>query len=627
MDKAKLTEIIKAAQTGDNTALETLYREYVKSVYYLSLKLLKNKEDAEDITQEVFIYVYQKIGELQTPEAFTVWLGRITTNKATDFLRKKRRLIEVDVGDEELAESEFFEESDPLLIPEKYVDNAETARMIVDIIDNLPLPQRLCIYYYYYEHLTVAQIAENLETNENTVKTRLSAARAKIRKELERLNEDEGIKLYSFVPLMLTPILKLPLQNFEMPHGLTDGMLGRITAANVKGAIVMGAKVKIAMVLGGIVLAGVITAGVLMASRGDNDRQANAPPRQTPPRTERNTYEENYPDFNADNNARLSSRTTELINPDGGDSDKMAFPVNVSNARYNQNFVITVSDSMFDFTAFTPNWRALLRNNTISISGYEYNYFGAHPLPHFTIEFDDSSFLPGKREINVYISADSIRGAIPSLLEDGNWFMRYSEGIGYVLFYRPGDMLDDEHYFRFSIGDDFGTMSEAEIFAAARNMFGVYKVGENYLSGTDENGNTVDLSNYTFINDAVAGLIDSYSGITIPIAKEIISVTLLNQVKVKTPYPSPQGHDEWFLEYTIEFKDSFSQEVIDRFNHNGVEIEVRQNTPLVSFLQESGNTFCFVRPGSDEYVAVTLSIPSSSGELSIYKEFFLRDFG
>ncbi|MDR2571694.1 MAG: sigma-70 family RNA polymerase sigma factor [Oscillospiraceae bacterium] len=285
MDKAKLTEIIKSAQAGDDSSLETLYREYSKSVYYLSLKLLKNKEDAEDITQEVFIYVYQKIGELQTSEAFTVWLNRITTNKATDFLRKKRILVDID--EEGLSESEFFEESDPLLIPEKYVDNAETAQMIVEIIDTLPLPQRLCIYYYYYEQLTVAQIAENLATNENTVKTRLSVARAKIRKELERLNNEDGLKLYG-IPLLLTPILKMPLQKFEMPHGLTDGMLGRITAeaavntaalsagtaATVKGAIIMGAKAKIAMALGGLILVGGITTVVLLSTSGEDDSPA-----------------------------------------------------------------------------------------------------------------------------------------------------------------------------------------------------------------------------------------------------------------------------------------------------------------------------------------------------------------
>ena len=618
MNKFDLTQTIKSAQAGDNSAHEILYREYVKSVYYLTLKLLKNKEDAEDVTQEVFIYVHQKIGDLKTPEAFTTWLGRITTNKATDFLRKRRNFTVLDT--EDIEQSEFFEESDPLLIPDKYVDNAETARMIIEIIDNLPLPQRLCVYYYYYEHLTIAQIAENLETNENTVKTRLSMAREKIRKELERLNDEDGIKLYGVVPLMLTPLLKADLQSFEVPQTLLNAMYGKITSTVVTSAAAVTIKSKLALAALGFLITGAVAVGVVVALNSDNSgSQPASRGDHYYETTEEYINEQSYAEIHADNNVRLSSRTTEIINPNGGDSNKMAFPVNVSNSQYNQNFVITVSDDMFDFTEFTPNWRALLRNNTISISDYEYNFIraGGHVLPHFTIEFEDSNFLPGKRKIFAYVGADNL--PLTPLIEDGNWFMRYLEINGYSLYYKPGDMLDGEHYFQFYIGDDFGTMSETEIFAAARNMFGIYKTGENYLSGTDENGNTVDLSKYTFVNDAVANLIDSYSGIAIPVAKEITSVTLLNQVNVKMPYPSSPENNERFLVYTIEFKDNFSQEVIDTFNHNGINIEVRQNT--------LGNMFCFARPGDDEYVGVTVNIPSSSGEPSLYKEYFLRDFG
>ncbi|MCL1822608.1 MAG: sigma-70 family RNA polymerase sigma factor [Oscillospiraceae bacterium] len=228
MDKKKLTEVVKSAQTGDNTALETLYREYTKPVYFLALKILANKEDSEDITQEVFIHMFQKIADLKNPETFPTWLNRITSNKCTDFLRKKR--VTLNIEDEEIAQTEFFEESDPLLVPEKALDNAETVKLITDIIDNLPLPQRVCVYYYYYEHLTIAQIAENLGANESTVKNRLALAREKIRKAIESLEKKDGIKLYGVVPLMITPILRIALQQFQMPQGSVNEMLGNITA-------------------------------------------------------------------------------------------------------------------------------------------------------------------------------------------------------------------------------------------------------------------------------------------------------------------------------------------------------------------------------------------------------------
>ena len=227
MDKSKLAETIRAAQRGDDEAFERLYLEYAKRVYYLALKITKNREDAEDITQDVFISVVQKIGDLKEPEAFGAWLNRITVNKCTSTFKNKLNVADADVSD--FDETLFMEESDPLLIPEKSLDNAETARMIVEIIDALPDPQRLCVYYYYYEQMTIAQIAEILETNENTVKKRLYLARDKIRRELERLNDEEGTRLYSFVPLMLTPILKISLREFEMPAA--QEMWTSITAA------------------------------------------------------------------------------------------------------------------------------------------------------------------------------------------------------------------------------------------------------------------------------------------------------------------------------------------------------------------------------------------------------------
>ena len=122
MDNNLLTETIAEAQNGNQSALEALYLEYAKRVYFLALKITRNKEDAEDVTQEVFITVYRKIGDLKEPKTFPAWLNRITANKCTDFLRKKKEPLSID--EQELAGAEFFEEGDPLLIPEKYVDNA-----------------------------------------------------------------------------------------------------------------------------------------------------------------------------------------------------------------------------------------------------------------------------------------------------------------------------------------------------------------------------------------------------------------------------------------------------------------------------------------------------------------------
>lgn len=275
MDNNKIIKAVKAAHNGESAALETLYSECAKQVYYLALKIMRDNRDAEDITQEVFIAVCEKIGELKEPKAFGGWLNRITANKCADAFRKKGNSVNDDSAEIDQMNFNDTEESDPLLIPEKSLDNAETARMIVDIVDRLPAPQRLCVYYYYYEQMNIAQIAKVLDTNENTVKKRLYLARDKIRKELERLNGEEGIKLYSALPFMLTPALKMSLQNFEMPnpHGLWNAIKASATsgttvsaAATTRGAIMMGIRAKIALAVLGIAAVGGIAAGVMIAT-------------------------------------------------------------------------------------------------------------------------------------------------------------------------------------------------------------------------------------------------------------------------------------------------------------------------------------------------------------------------
>jgi RNA polymerase sigma factor (sigma-70 family) len=218
-----LADVIKSAQSGDSAAIESLYNEHAKSVYFLALKLLESPQDAEDVTQEVFLYAFQKLGELQAPEAFPSWLNRITSSKCTDFLRKKRPTVSI--SDEEATDLEF-EETDRNLIPDVKLDQEETARIIIEIVDKLPLPQRVCVYYYYYEQLSIKEIAERLAVSENTVSSRLRLARDKIRVELENLEGEEGLKLYMASPLILIPLLGMLSQNTELPANL----LARITS-------------------------------------------------------------------------------------------------------------------------------------------------------------------------------------------------------------------------------------------------------------------------------------------------------------------------------------------------------------------------------------------------------------
>jgi RNA polymerase sigma-70 factor (ECF subfamily) len=298
-----LIQAVTAMQNGDKTAFDALYSEYSQPTYFLALKLMKNPQEAEDITQDVFLTAFRKIGELKAPENFPAWLKRITVNKCSDILKKNNVLTAVS-GD--TAEIEFIEEINEEHIPELSLDKKATADIIVQIVDKLPLPQRVCVYFYYYERLTVKEIAEHLAVSENTVKTRLSLAREKIRKELEELEDKEGLKLYMAMPLLLIPAIRLAMENTHVPGNIlsriTDSFsitASAATAAETTAAVTTvetaatatttAAAVSgktIAAVIAGVVVTGGIIAAVVIASPWENSEPAIAVETRRPRQTE-----------------------------------------------------------------------------------------------------------------------------------------------------------------------------------------------------------------------------------------------------------------------------------------------------------------------------------------------------
>jgi len=226
MEHSRLVDLIIRAQQGDKNALEELYVDIFNSVFRLALRMVKNPEDAEDITQEVYITVQEKISDLREPKAFYAWVNQITANKCNHILNKYKGIAKFDDEDEILA----LIDDDPANMPDKALDDEATRKLIMDVIDNLPDNQRTCIILFYYAQFTVVQIAEALETNENTIKTRLSVARAKIRKALEELAENKGIKLWG-IPLPLTPILREAIESMPVPDGLYARIMENINSA------------------------------------------------------------------------------------------------------------------------------------------------------------------------------------------------------------------------------------------------------------------------------------------------------------------------------------------------------------------------------------------------------------
>lgn len=199
MEKETLVAVVKRSQTGDPTAQEELILEVQQSVYYQCLKFLHHQEDAQDATQDILISMLTKLNTLNQPEAFWGWLNRMTANHCKNLLRKTGEL-QIPEDEEGNSLLDTYETLDEQMVPDKALDNEETRRMVIEMIDALPAPQRMCVIMYYYNEMSVKDIAAALEVPENTVKSRLNYARKSIKEGAEKYKK-QGIKLYGLSPL------------------------------------------------------------------------------------------------------------------------------------------------------------------------------------------------------------------------------------------------------------------------------------------------------------------------------------------------------------------------------------------------------------------------------------------
>ena len=196
MEKERIDVLVRRAQNGDLQAMEQLLEAAHTSVSYQCRKMMSRPEDAQDLTQEILLAVYQNIGKLEEPKAFWSWLNRITATRCMNALTRTH--VDLQFAEDEEGHSilDDLEETDEQLIPDKAIDNAETARMIDEIVSNLPEAQRLSTLMYYYDEMSIKEIAQIMGVPENTVKSRLNLARKSIKEKVLDY-EKQGVKLYS----------------------------------------------------------------------------------------------------------------------------------------------------------------------------------------------------------------------------------------------------------------------------------------------------------------------------------------------------------------------------------------------------------------------------------------------
>ena len=201
VNKAEVAQYVVQMQNGDGQAFEKLYYATNQSGYFTALKILKNEDEAQDVLQDSYVTVLEKIGSIQNPESFVGWFHQIVANKAKNILAKKKPALFA--SDEEAQEyTAFIADEDEIWQPEKNVDEEDVRRQVMQIIDGLTDEKRTCVLLYYYNEMSVADIAQTVGASENTVKARLFQARKDIRKEVEKLGK-KNISLRGASPISL----------------------------------------------------------------------------------------------------------------------------------------------------------------------------------------------------------------------------------------------------------------------------------------------------------------------------------------------------------------------------------------------------------------------------------------
>lgn len=182
------SELITAVLGGDPEAYGVLVDRYQDRLYNALVHFVGDRTEAEDIAQEAFLQAYLKLAMFQRQSAFYTWLYRIAFNTAVS--RRRRRKAETSI---ELArEHSGLEPEDPAESPERRLDRQEQVEQLYVALDRLSDEHRMILVLREIDGLDYEAIAEVLEINVGTVRSRLHRARLQLRDKLRQMSADEA---------------------------------------------------------------------------------------------------------------------------------------------------------------------------------------------------------------------------------------------------------------------------------------------------------------------------------------------------------------------------------------------------------------------------------------------------
>jgi len=176
-------DLIQKAKRGDQDAFGQLVLAHQNKVYTICVHMVTNREEAEDLAQEAFLKAWRSLSSFQEESSFATWMHRLTTNVCLDHLRKQTRrqniAATVSLDDEESGWSEPADHSQD---PQVHLEREERKRALGRALAQLPEGHRQVILMREVSGLSYQEIADALDADLGTVKSRIARARERLRK-------------------------------------------------------------------------------------------------------------------------------------------------------------------------------------------------------------------------------------------------------------------------------------------------------------------------------------------------------------------------------------------------------------------------------------------------------------
>lgn len=184
--------LLSGLKMGNEIAFRKLYELYAEKIYKTAYMMTNDKVAAQDVVQEVFIKVFKKISDLKYKEAFSSWFYRITINSCLSYMSENSKV------------KVLFDEDEFNNIPEERIyfnpeDNALERELYEEVMENiykLPRLQRITIILYFYNEMTIKEIAGVMDCSEGTVKSRLFHGKKNLKEMLEHKKISKGVSRY-----------------------------------------------------------------------------------------------------------------------------------------------------------------------------------------------------------------------------------------------------------------------------------------------------------------------------------------------------------------------------------------------------------------------------------------------